>query len=85
MIGRGRYILVGVVAVAAYVAALGGGFVLDDHPAVLENPVVRGSLTLSELLGRDFWGQPCGAVGAVGTYRPLPVLTFWAGISPSRP
>ncbi|MFN8179034.1 MAG: hypothetical protein U0167_13975 [bacterium] len=77
MTGRRRYVLVGVVAVAAHVAALGGGFVLDDHPAVLDSPAVRGELTLGQLLGRDFWGQPPGAPGGVGTYRPLPVLTFW--------
>jgi Flp pilus assembly protein TadD len=75
--GPRRYLLVGVVAVAAHAAALGGGFVQDDHPAVVGNPAVHGALDPATLLGRDFWGQPPGSPGAVGTYRPLPALTFW--------
>jgi len=74
---RAPLVLSGVVAIAllAHARSLGAGFVYDDAFAVVDNPVVRGNLDLVQLLGRDFWGQPPGA--GVGTWRPLPVLSFW--------
>ena len=64
-------------ALAAHLGALGGGFVYDDRPAILENPVVQGAWDAGELLRRDFWGRPPGA-GAPATWRPLVEATLWA-------
>jgi len=60
-------------AVVAHLASLPNGFVFDDAQAILGNPVVKGAFSVAAFFRTDFWGT----AGTVGTYRPLPVLSFW--------
>jgi hypothetical protein len=72
-------------ALAAFAPGLGGGFVRDDWPAIVQNPAVNGDLPLTSLLSRSFWGLPLDVPPP--TWRPLASLSFrldyWLfGISP---
>lgn len=69
--------LLAALAVGAHAASLGNGFVFDDPAAVLRNPTVTGPLSLDRLAHHDFWGRARDAADSVGTWRPLPTLTFW--------
>ena len=51
-----------------------GGFVYDDVPAILENPLVQGEAPLYEAFGRSFWGKPLAEESFI--YRPLPSLLW---------
>ena len=62
-----------------YATALDGGFVLDDHRAILGNSCVVQHPGPACAFSRDFWGRPAREVGR--SYRPLAVLTLaldWA-------
>ena len=67
--------LLGLLALASHIGSLGNGLVFDDDQAISENDMVQGPLRPLELLGRDFWGRLPGQ--GPGTWRPLPVLSFW--------
>lgn len=49
-----------------------GGFAYDDRLAVLENPVVDGTLPATEAFRRDYWHH----VDDAGQYRPLATLSL---------
>lgn len=69
---RGALLAAGA-ALAVYAASLAGGFVYDDVPLILENPLVR-SGTASQLLASPYWRRPGGGEG--GLYRPLAVASY---------
>jgi len=54
--------------------SLGNGFVRDDVPLVVENPLVRDPGHLWRLLTSDFL---TGSEFTSGLWRPLPMLFFW--------
>ena len=66
------------VALAAIVAAypsLEGPFLLDDIPAVVEQPVVQGEAPLAEAWTQTYWGDRKG-FEKVAIYRPLVTVSF---------
>ncbi|TPV95836.1 MAG: glycosyltransferase family 39 protein [Myxococcales bacterium FL481] len=63
-----------VAAALAFASGLGGGFVLDDVPAILDNPVVTGDVDASEAFTRTFWGRPLDVPPP--SYRPIASLSF---------
>jgi hypothetical protein len=66
---------VAALAALIYAATLAGGFVLDDVPTVVDNPVVNGSVPLWEAFIREFRGNPIGGRW-YSSYRPVTVLSF---------
>lgn len=58
----------------SFASGLGGGFVLDDRPAILENGAVNGELGLSAIWTRTFWGTPLDVPPPI--WRPLASLFF---------
>lgn len=56
--------------------SLHGDFVHDDIPALVQNPDVLGTTTLSELFLHDFWGRPMSDPESHKSYRPVTTLTF---------
>jgi tetratricopeptide (TPR) repeat protein len=54
---------------------LGGEFVWDDVPLVLENPSLTAPGGLTRLLTHDLWGSAGQA--STQLYHPLPMFTFW--------
>lgn len=73
---RGHAGWAALVAVIVFGAALGAGYTLDDHQAVLGHPVVTGDAPLHEAFVRDFWGRPLGTMEGSSSYRPLVTLTL---------
>ena len=70
--------LLGLLGVLVHLPAVRNDFVLDDIPAVVENPVVTGAVSGSrvvEAFRRNFWGGRPGYEHVV-TWRPLTTLTF---------
>src|SRR5262245_31413022 len=62
------------VALLLHLPSLGNGFVRDDVPLIVENPLLRTPGGLATLLGGDF----LAATGFTsGLWRPLPLLVFW--------
>lgn len=61
-------------AAMAFGPGLRGGFVLDDVPAIVQNPVVRGALPAAQAFLRTFWGRPLSEPPTA--YRPLAALLF---------
>ncbi|TBR17083.1 tetratricopeptide repeat protein [bacterium] len=59
-------------ALAVYAGSLRGGFVYDDFPIIVENPLVL-SGTPAQFLGSAYWRRP-GREG--GLYRPLTVASY---------
>ncbi|CAB3375830.1 protein O-mannosyl-transferase TMTC1-like [Cloeon dipterum] len=72
------YFSVAAIALSCYANSLGGDFVHDDVPAVLQNRDVLGLTGLSELFVNDFWGTRMSDPNSHKSYRPLTVLTFRA-------
>ncbi|KAG8225634.1 hypothetical protein J437_LFUL004202 [Ladona fulva] len=64
------------VALGCYINGLGGDFVHDDIPAVVQNKDVLGHTPVTDLLRNDFWGTDMGDAASHKSYRPLTVLTF---------
>ncbi len=62
------------VALAVYGGSLSAGFVFDDVPALIENPVVNGERPISEAWTRDFWGKPPDR--SIGSYRPVALMSL---------
>lgn len=75
MTPRRGAILAALAALGVYAGSLGGGFIYDDVPLILENPLVR-SGTASQLLASPYWRRPGGGEG--GLYRPLAVAAHRA-------
>ena len=64
-------------AFLAYTNSLDGGFVFDDHRAILTNNDLDPEKTsVLELLQNDFWGGRMSRVQSHKSYRPLTVLTY---------
>jgi len=63
-------------AILLYCNTLNHGFVYDDRPAIVSNPLVTGSAPLSSLITSDFWGVPLSHTGSHKSYRPLTSLSF---------
>jgi hypothetical protein len=81
----GGLIVALILAVIVGATTLDGGFVYDDLPAIVENPLVRGEVPASETFRRSFWGKPLAEESFI--YRPLPPL-LWRGlwkIAPGNP
>ena len=51
-------LLVAAVAVAVYLPALDGEFVMDDAAAIVKNADLRPSTPWRNLLKNDYWGTP---------------------------
>lgn len=73
---RQRTLIVALVALLSYAAAIPSGFAFDDTPVLLDNPVIQGKAPLREVFVRDWWGHV--AAQTVGSYRPLAALSLWA-------
>jgi tetratricopeptide (TPR) repeat protein len=59
----------------AYVPALSGPFVRDDHRLIEQNPIVQSPDSALEAFGRSFWNDPAGP--RLSTYyRPLATLSY---------
>ncbi|MEE9384315.1 MAG: hypothetical protein V3V08_12995 [Nannocystaceae bacterium] len=68
------YIAPYLLALTAFASGLGGDFVLDDQLAIVDNPVVRSDVPLSQAFHRTFWGRPLHV--PPGSYRPIASLSF---------
>jgi len=63
-----------ILAGLAYANALRNGFVLDDVPIIVRNPLIRSLGNLPQIFATDYWA---GAGGAdPGLYRPLTVFSY---------
>lgn len=67
----------GVVALAlvAFANTLANGFVLDDQPAIVQNPLVKSLAHLPTLFATDYWLGGLGP-GFGALYRPLVLASF---------
>ena len=66
-----------VLAIVAYANALRNGFVLDDIPIIVENPVIRELGNVGTIFSTNYWSRGGGAVlGDSTLYRPLTVLSY---------
>lgn len=69
--------LIVALVVVAYSNALRNGFVLDDVPIIVENPIVRDVSNVGTVFGTTYWHR--GGVGLAGDstlYRPLTILSY---------
>ncbi len=64
-----------VLAAVVGLVVIDAGFVYDDPSALLENPVVNGTVPVWEAFIRDFWGRP--ASHGFTSWRPLMPIV-WA-------
>jgi tetratricopeptide (TPR) repeat protein len=71
-----KFWIVFVVAVIVYVNTLNGGFVLDDHQAIVTNKDVLPETPISEVFVHDYWGANITHVLSHKSYRPLTILSF---------
>ena len=69
---RWSVLLVVAVALATSVSGLGNGFVYDDVPVLVENPMVTQLHGLTEYLTASYWGPSRGS----SLYRPLTVIVY---------
>lgn len=75
MTPRRAALLAAAAAAAVYGGSLRGGFVYDDFPVIVENPLLR-SGTPAQFLATDYWRRAADAGG--GLYRPLTMATYAA-------
>ena len=69
--------LIVALVVVAYANALRNGFVLDDIPIIVENPIVRDVGNVGTIFGSNYWSRGgAGMVGDSTLYRPLAVLSY---------
>jgi protein O-mannosyl-transferase len=59
----------------AYRNTLQNGFVLDDIPIIVENPLIRDLGNVGTIFRSSYW-TTSGAIGAKGLYRPLTVFSY---------
>ena len=70
-------VLIVVLAIVAYANALPNGFVLDDVPIIVENPVIRDVGNLGTMFGSNYWSRGgAGLVGDSTLYRPLTLFSY---------
>lgn len=62
-------------AVFVFSPSLGGVFLFDDIPAVVDNPLVQGDLHVGDIFSQSYWGEREG-FEQVAIYRPLVTLSF---------
>jgi hypothetical protein len=60
---------------APYASSFTFGFTFDDANTILGHRGVCGSLSVDDLLLRDFWGR--SFVDTIGSWRPVVTLTYW--------
>ena len=73
----GSSLLVAAASFLVYCNSLWGGFVFDDHRAILTNDDLDSSKTsLWGVFVNDFWGGHMSRSESHKSYRPLTVLTF---------
>jgi tetratricopeptide (TPR) repeat protein len=87
-----RLLSIGIVAALSFVIysnSLAGGFVFDDHRAILTNDDLDAQKTsLLDLFIHDFWGGTMSRRESHKSYRPLTVLSYrylnhyFSGLSP---
>ena len=65
--------LIAALALLLYVGTLDNAFVLDDHAAIRDNPIVHRA-DLSEILTTDYWSGY--HADRSGLYRPLTILSY---------
>ena len=62
---------------------------LDDKHTILRNPVIQSNVfpSVTDLITRDFWGDPLDAPHSHQSFRPVTTLSFWmdAGGAPAIP
>lgn len=64
-------------SILPYLSCLHGDFVFDDAESILNNPIVNGKDSLSQIFSRDFWGRPIASPTSHKSYRPVTTFTFW--------
>ncbi|EGT43238.1 hypothetical protein CAEBREN_04080 [Caenorhabditis brenneri] len=64
-------------SILPYLSCLHGDFVFDDAESILNNPIVNGKDSLSQIFYRDFWGRPIASPSSHKSYRPVTTFTFW--------
>ena len=69
-------VIAALLSLICYWNSLQGELVHDDIFAIRDNPDIRPSAPLSQLLRNDFWGKPMSSALSHKSYRPLTVLTF---------
>lgn len=84
--GRGKHtemntassiLLISVISLLVYWNSIWGGFVFDDHRAILTNDDLDARKTsLFELFTHDFWGGSMSRRESHKSYRPLTVLSY---------
>ena len=70
------HMMVGMVAYVCYRNSLGGQFVHDDVPAVLNNKDVQLDTAWLDIWSHDFWGMDITLNTSHKSYRPLTVWSF---------
>ena len=71
------FAIIGAVSVLIYSNSFGGGFVFDDHRAILTNDDLDTRKTsFWGLFVHDFWGGTMSRRESHKSYRPLTVLTY---------
>ncbi|KAF1748162.1 hypothetical protein GCK72_024629 [Caenorhabditis remanei] len=64
-------------SILPYLSCLNGDFVFDDAESIVNNPIVNGEESLSQIFTRDFWGRPIASPHSHKSYRPVTTFTFW--------
>jgi protein O-mannosyl-transferase len=66
-----------ILAILAYANALANGFVLDDIPIIVENPLVRSVGNIGSIFSSNYWNRGGAGIAFDPTlYRPLTVVTY---------
>lgn len=63
-------------ALLVYLPALGNGFVVDDHAAVQQHPIVTGAAPWWRVLDYDAFGHGLASPRTLGAFRPLLTLSL---------
>lgn len=65
-------IILGTIALAAFLNSLGNGFVLDDRGTIVENPFIRDLADLKTIFVIPYWREYSGDL----LYRPLVIVSY---------
>ncbi len=68
-------VLIAALAVASYVNTLPGGFVYDDTPIIVENPLIRSLSNIPQIFNSNYWEHAPDYPDHT-LYRPLTVTTY---------